>query len=73
MIAIYKDREKDPSKEELLDILEEIGFNDNTRTLDELWEDIYATDIGNIQIMYDYLDKSFIKKSTTKRKSIITY
>ena len=73
LINVYMDSDEDPSDDELKETLEILGFKD-FRTLEQLWEDIYAIDENDVnQVMYDYLDISFIKSAKGTNKTKKTY
>ena len=43
------------------------------RNIDQLWDDIYQIDRDDTnQVMYDYLDKSFIKRAIGVNEPVVT-
>lgn len=74
LISLYTQASEDPSNEEVEEILEAIGFNPPFRTLEQLWDDIYEIEQNDLnQVVYKYLDKSFIKRAVGVNSSKLTY
>ena len=74
LILIYENDDTDPSDELLQERLDFYGFDMTDITLENFWEDIYAIDENDRnQILYNYLDKSFIKRKAVKKNYLKTY
>ena len=73
LILLYENDDSEPNDEVLRERLDFYGFG-FYKSLNEFWEDIYVIDdLDRNQVIYDYLDISFVKRKAIKRKCIKTY
>lgn len=73
LILLYKDDNFEPDQDIINQRLDCYGF-DIMQSLDEFWNDIFAIDENDRnQVLYDYLDVSFIKRAATKAEDLRTY
>ena len=77
LIMVYDmyNNDGEPSDDELKNILNINGFLEPNlfRNIDQLWDDIYQIDRDDTnQVMYDYLDKSFIKRAIGVNEPVVT-